>query len=85
MRFPRAGCGVPIGFHRGLFRIPVGLSCYICGIVYHDTVVLLSDNQGIPMAFLQQFHDISLIFLWDYYGMSCGGKLKSGEHEMNMD
>ena len=34
------------------------------------------------MGFLWDFHDISMIFLWDYYGMSIESKLKSNESKL---
>ena len=37
------------------------------------------------MRFLWQFHDISMIFLWDYYGMSIESKLTSNENQLNVN
>ena len=34
------------------------------------------------MGLLWDFHDISMIFLWDYYGMSTESKLKSIESKL---
>ena len=37
------------------------------------------------MAFLWEFHDVSIIFLWDYYGMSPESKLASTESQLNVN
>ena len=40
----------------------------------------------LSMGFLLwDFLDISMIFLWDYYGMSIGSKLKSIEHKLKLN
>jgi len=40
-------------------------------------------KNGISVRFLWQFHDISMIFLWGYCGMSIESKLKSIENKFN--
>ena len=37
------------------------------------------------MGFLSDFHDISMIFLWDYFGMSIESKLKSTENKFKLN
>ena len=37
------------------------------------------------MRFLWQFHDVSMIFLWDYYGMSIESKLKAMENKFKLN
>ena len=37
------------------------------------------------MGFLLDFHDIYMICLWDYYGMSIESKLKSIENEFKLN
>ena len=34
------------------------------------------------MGFLWDFHDISMIFLWDYFGMPIESRLKSNESKL---
>ena len=48
------------------FVVPMLFPCYIYDL-----------NMGFPWDSLWDFRDISMIFLWDYHGMSIVSKLKS--------
>jgi hypothetical protein len=52
---------------------------------YGISMVIPRCFYGISLGFLWGFHDNSMIFLWAYYGMSIESKLKSIEHNFELN
>ena len=59
--------GILMGFLCGSYAIP----CYVYDL-----------SMGFLWGSSWEFHDISMIFLWDYYGMPIESRLKSNESKL---